>query len=133
MAFFEYTTALSCNHNDIDAEHKKLIDLVNMLHDAMKTGKGRDVIGKVLTSLIDYTATHFANEEKLMSSIGYPGLYQQKREHTELLKQANDLKAKYGKGETAISMDTMTFLQKWLTDHIMVSDKKIGEFIAKKK
>ena len=132
-SFIEFTPDLSCKHDDIDREHKKLFELVNSLHDAMKKGKGRDAVGSVLNSLIQYTETHFVNEEKLMSSVNYPGLYQQKREHADLLKQVNDLRTKFTKDQTVICMEAMTFLQRWLTEHIMVSDKKVGIFLLSKK
>ena len=132
MAFMDFTPELSCRHKDIDSEHANLIELINSLHEAMKLGKGRVVVGGILHSLLEYTAVHFANEERIMATVGYPGLYQQKHEHADLLKQVNELKTRYLKDNTAISMETMAFLQKWLTEHIMVSDAKIGVFLASK-
>lgn len=53
-------------------QHKKLVSMVNEMYQAMSQGKGNDVVGKVLNDLIAYTRTHFAAEEKLMQTNGYP-------------------------------------------------------------
>jgi hemerythrin len=32
---------------EIDTQHKKLIDMINKLYDAMKVGKSKDVMGEI--------------------------------------------------------------------------------------
>jgi len=55
MALITWNAALSVGVKEIDDQHKKLIDLVNQLNDAMHAGKGRDVLGAVLAELVKYT------------------------------------------------------------------------------
>ena len=65
MALMVWDNSFSVNVKEIDAQHQKLIALINDLHDAMKTGKAKDVLGKILSDLTDYTVYHFGNEERL--------------------------------------------------------------------
>ena len=58
---------------DIDDQHKKLVEIVNKLNDAMVAGHGREVIGPTLNELIRYTQQHFAAEERIMLSLDPPG------------------------------------------------------------
>ena len=58
----------------LDEQHKNLISLVNKLNDAMKSGRGKDVLGDILAKLVNYTKTHFAAEEQLMRMHSYPDL-----------------------------------------------------------
>jgi hypothetical protein len=45
--------SLSVGVSQFDDQHKKLIDLINRLHEAMKTGNSKDALGDFLQSLAD--------------------------------------------------------------------------------
>ncbi len=66
---------------EIDDQHKKLIGLVRQLHTAMRRGKGKDALDKILKDLIQYTGTHFAAEERLLKDNGYPEYKVRKAKH----------------------------------------------------
>lgn len=123
MAFIDWTPALSVSIPAIDQQHQKLVSLINELHDAMRLGKGRDVLGGVLGELLNYTRTHFADEEERMRARGYGELAHHKRLHDELTERVMRLKREFDSGQPVLTIDVMTFLQHWLTNHIMVSDK----------
>jgi hemerythrin len=106
--------------------------MINELHAAMASGKGKDVLGGVLTRLVDYTKFHFAAEEKLMSSNQYPGYLSQKTEHDNLTKKVSDIKARLDAGNMVVTVEVMTFLKDWLTKHIMGLDKKYSSFLNSK-
>ncbi len=120
----------SVNIRDIDAQHKKLFDLVNELFDAMRTGKGREALGGVLDELIRYTDYHFSAEERLLESISYPGFGNHKTAHELLTRKAKKLKQAFDEGNRMISMDLMNFLRDWLNVHILEEDKKYSYAVA---
>lgn len=132
MPLFQWTPDLSVNIKEIDTQHKKLIDLINLLHDSMKTGKGKDVMGKVLKELTDYTVYHFNTEEKLFEKHGYPEYLQHKRMHDDLTKQVKDIKSRFEAGQVTITVEVMSFLKDWLNNHIRQSDKKYSAFLNSK-
>ncbi len=59
MALFNWSEEYSVNVNGLDNQHKKLVDLINELHSAMKEGKSKEVLGKIIEELISYTKFHF--------------------------------------------------------------------------
>src|SRR5690349_10560035 len=69
---------------DIDDQHKKLVEIVNKLNDAMVAGHGREVIGPTLGELIRYTQRHFADEERLMARHQYEHTVEHKAQHAKL-------------------------------------------------
>ncbi|KAF0219430.1 MAG: hemerythrin family [Geobacteraceae bacterium] len=129
MALLTWNDGYSVKVKQFDDQHKKLIDLVNQLHDAMKVGKGGQIIGDVLKALIDYTGTHFAAEERLMKLHSYPDYEAHKKEHNMLVMQVLDVQKKYQEGNAPITQNIMNFLKEWLVKHIQGDDKKYGPFL----
>lgn len=128
----EWNENLSVNVKTCDEQHKKLLSILNTLHDAMFVGKGKDVLGNILTELVNYTVYHFKTEEDLFLKYGYFEFLLHKKEHDDLTKQATELKNKFDKGEMIITMEVMKFLKDWLNKHILESDKKYGPFLNSK-
>ena len=117
---------------EIDTQHRKLVDLANELADAVRAGKGKEVLGKTLAELVRYTQTHFATEEKLMDQHKYPGTADHKQLHKDLVKTVSDFKAKFDKGDAALTDEIMNFLRDWLTKHIMNIDKALARDLKQK-
>lgn len=129
MSLMTWNSGLSVNIKQVDSQHMKLVDLLNNFHDAMKSGKGQEVMGKTFSALIDYTLYHFETEEALFKEHSYPDSASHKKEHEALTKQARDLSERFSRGESVISAETMTFLKNWLNNHILGSDKKYAPFL----
>ena len=108
----------------IDAEHRKLVDLINELYAAILSGTSASVIAKVLDGLACYTFSHFAAEEGLMKRYRYPGYLQHKAEHDKLVEQVKQLQQELRAGKATVSQEVMSFLQRWLIGHILGVDKK---------
>lgn len=132
MAFFQWNDQLSVKIAQIDMQHKKLVDMVNEMFEAMQAGKGKDVLGKILAELIQYTRTHFATEERLMQTHGYQDFAAHKKEHDDLAKQVLDLESKFKAGEPVMSSSVGTFLKGWLVNHIKGTDMKYAPFLNSK-
>jgi hemerythrin len=128
MALIDWNDKLSVNIKEVDSEHKKLIGMINELHSAMGSGKGKDAMGKILTGLVEYTKTHFSYEENLMQKHSYPGYLSHKGLHDALTKQVLDLQGKFQDGKALVTVEVMNFLKDWLTNHIQNTDKKYGPF-----
>lgn len=129
MALVNWSDQLSVNIRQIDEQHKKLVSMLNELHDAMLNGKGRDVLSQILDGLAEYTVTHFATEENLMKKYNYPGYVNHKAEHDRFVEKVSEFKEKLSQGQLTLTMEVLNFLKDWLTSHIMGSDKKYGPFL----
>ena len=49
----------------MDEQHKQLVGLINALHN-QRDAKDRQFIDKVFATLVQYTANHFGDEEKIL-------------------------------------------------------------------
>ena len=132
MGLIKWNDHYSVNIGVVDEQHKKLIGLINQLYDAMRAGKGAEVLGPVLTELVEYTVYHFSAEEGLCRQYGYPGYEEHKRIHDDLTMKAKQLKTALDQGNNLISIDVMLFLSNWLNTHILEEDKRIGPFLNSK-
>ncbi|ADN02163.1 bacteriohemerythrin [Spirochaeta thermophila] len=132
MPFITWNDTMSVGVETFDTQHKKLVEMVNTLFDAMRQGKGRSVMGQVLDELISYTTYHFASEEELMQKHGYPGFVEHKKEHDSLTQQVEELREKHRRGELFITIETLDFLKAWLNNHILRTDMQYKSFFRNK-
>ena len=121
--FIEWSNELSVGIEEIDAQHKVLVDLLNQIHEAIQQRRGAEVTNQILERLGEYTRIHFAVEESLMRIMHYPEYERHKVEHDKLIAQLNSFRTKLVSGKTSISFDLAHFLKLWLTKHIMETDK----------
>jgi len=62
MAFMVWTKVISVGVTAMDDDHKKLIDIINKLHDGIVAGHKKEILAAVLDHLVDYTKFHFTNQ-----------------------------------------------------------------------
>lgn len=132
MAIMTWNESYSVNVHSIDDQHKTFFTLINDLHDAMRSGKGKEVLGSTLQALVDYTQTHFSDEERLLRLHGYPDLSKHKAVHDAFVKQTRDLQERFNSGNTMISVEVMNALKDWLIKHIQGTDKRYSDFLNNK-
>ncbi len=118
-----WTDRLSLGIETIDAQHKELVGLVNQLHRAMKRQVGEREAEAVLGKLADYTVYHFGFEEKLFEKYAYPQAGPHNKAHSELLATVARFQQDLRDGKAGLSMQLMDFLNHWLRDHIMKTDR----------
>jgi hemerythrin len=123
MALFQWRDEFSMKVPSIDAQHRKLVEMLNSLHDGMLSGTTKEKLAPLLNGLIEYTATHFAHEEEYFATYQYPDAQKHTQEHQKLVKQVLDFKEKFDSGRASINMELMVFLKDWLLKHILGSDK----------
>jgi hemerythrin len=132
MALITWNESFAVNIKKIDDQHKRLVELINILHDSMKTGKGNAVIGPILSDLLSYTAFHFATEEKLFQQYAYPENLRHKKEHDDLASKVKAFSNDFKAGKISVTIEVMHFLSDWLSSHILGSDQKYAPFLINK-
>ena len=132
-SFIEWSDKISVGIQELDEQHKQLVDLINRLFDAMTEGQDKAAVAKeIMNELIQYTIIHFAVEESLFRIFDYPDYDEHCKHHQELRLQAHEINQKVQSGERMITPELLFFLRKWITNHIMVEDKKYSPFLLKK-
>lgn len=132
---FAFTQKYVTGIEFIDSEHKKLfsiIDRANELIQAEFLHDKYDEIMGILTELREYTEKHFSHEEEYMEQIGYPKLPEQKRAHTAFIERLvnidiNELDS-IDENQQEYLVKLIDYLLSWLSNHILKSDKLIGEW-----
>jgi hemerythrin len=130
MAFFEWSDKLSVGIPAVDRDHRRIIDCVNQLHDAVIAEGDCKVLDSLLSRLIAVTEDHFLREEIIWEGARYIDLDRHKEQHADLLKTAHDFQAKFRARRVALSMDIMRALHGWVSNHILVSDRDAADTIG---
>ena len=129
MSLMKWSNDLSVNIAEIDNQHKKLVELINGLHAAMSSGKGKEALQKVFDELVAYTKSHFTLEEDLMKKHSYSEYAMHKMAHDRLTKKVLEYHENYKSGKISLSVEVYNFLKEWLTTHISGTDKKYSPFL----
>jgi len=129
MAYYTWKQEYSVGNDLMDKQHQAIIEMINKMHEAMQVGKGGIEAGNIITEMIDYSVMHFAAEEELMRSLHYSGLNSHMKEHNAFMIKAADFQKQIDSGSFSLSMDIITFLRDWLTNHILVNDKAYSRVI----
>ncbi|MGJ5814682.1 bacteriohemerythrin [Paludibaculum fermentans] len=129
--WFPWKDAYSVRVPEIDAQHKRLVELINRLQDAMLQGQGKAVIESVLNDLDEYTRTHFAFEEQLLAKHGYSRLIGHEAQHRGFIGKLTQLREEYRSGSITMSVQVMEFMKDWLTQHIMQEDQAYSAHLVK--
>jgi hemerythrin len=129
MPLINWSPAFSVNVKDMDAEHQILIDIINQLHDSMRSGKATQETGEILNRMVEYTQRHFKAEEKILLANNYPQYQRQKSEHDAFIAKTLEYKRDFQQGKLALSVQVSSFLKVWWTDHIQKEDKQYGVFL----
>lgn len=127
MPIMKWSEELSVGIGEIDNQHKRLIELINSLHDAMLAKQGKQAISGILDELAAYTVYHFQNEEKYMEKFGYPGYQVHKHEHEGFVLKVGSFQKDYNDGKLGLSIEIMNFLRDWVSNHIKGTDKKYSK------
>ncbi len=123
MPMVDWNDKYSVEIQEIDEQHKVLVELINRLYDAIAAKKDVEQMGKIMDELVDYTKTHFAVEEALMRVLQYPDYEPHKAIHDRIVAQVVDFQTKFHAGDRGMGMELLMFLKNWLFDHINKIDK----------
>ena len=132
MALLTWSEKYSVGIAKIDQQHQGLVEAINLLHSEMLQGKGKQVLDVILDKLVEYTKVHFATEEKLFATHGYPQQVDHRRQHQALTEKVLKFQADFKAGKVVISTGILEFLRDWLMTHILKEDMAYRSFLVSK-
>ena len=132
MSQFRWDSTYSVKVKRFDDDHQELFRIINQLYDGMMARRGQAVLEGVLNDLLRYSEKHFAAEEQVMRSAGYPQVLPQIEQHRRFTDTVKELMTKYQAGWIGMSVELLDFLSDWLKKHITGMDKQYGEFLNAK-
>lgn len=116
----------------IDAQHMRLVDLMNHLIDIQDQHSSDDEIIDILGAMTNYLGYHFEAEEQLMIDNGYPELESHREEHQAFVTQTAYFIATFRESGASLKSDILLFLKEWLVEHIKEIDAAFGAFLRDK-
>ena len=123
----EWDDSLLIGIEELDYEHKALIEDINRLHAELTRNTDRSVIAKCLGDVHLRMQAHFALEEHVMKEHKYAFFDEHKREHDEFLEDYMECMMKFLNGAEDSSRDPIeACLKEWVINHITTSDKKMS-------
>ncbi|NOX90816.1 MAG: hemerythrin family protein [Calditrichaeota bacterium] len=117
---------------EIDAQHKKLINIMNRLIEMRNARVDSELISETLTEMTEYASKHFETEEKYMVEYDYPDYDAHKKVHKEFKKKTAFFCVDTMSHKETIPIEILTFLKDWWINHILKSDMKYKEFFREK-
>ncbi|MBN1118866.1 MAG: hemerythrin family protein [Bacteroidales bacterium] len=124
MNFISWREDYSVKNEVIDNQHKKLFALINDLYEAFVTKSDNLGVERIINELSDYTENHFKEEEKLFAFYNYAEAEEHIKEHKIFINTIQEITEKYKENPKSFSTRITSFLQKWLINHILETDKK---------
>ena len=125
-----WSRVLSIGVEEVDEDHRKLVTIFNILNHAVTEGEPADYLAAVLEELINCTVWHFSHEERLMLKYRYDDMADHKEEHRALIASAKALQQEILEKGTRLADEHIAFLERWLTEHILTADMRLGSFLA---
>lgn len=132
VEIFPWNENFATGIESIDAQHKRLIELLNMLVGHLAYQSDAPTLNKIFDELKNYTNEHFTCEEKIWAEYfkddSWLGWH--KDAHTDFIAKVLELKAKQTQ-ETAdeVIEEIVSFLTHWLALHIIESDKRMAKVV----
>ena len=119
----------SVNVREFDEQHRQMVSLINELYASMPMEASQGIQERIIEELLEYAEAHFQNEERILREHGFPGAQEHERAHAELRKKMLELQEQHRQGRLSIPLVVSSYLQTWLTEHILATDKQYVSFL----
>lgn len=127
IPYIEWNPINSVHVEILDAQHRKLFDIVNDLIDEFEMGDPK--LLPIIRDLIDYLAVHFHEEHKVMLESNYPGFLNHSQEHQKFTAKVEEFLKKYQEDDAALGLEMIVFMKEWVFNHTTRLDIKYGEHL----
>ena len=130
---FEWSDEYLIGIEELDYEHRDLINRLNELHGELALCNEKGKIEDCLRDIQVRIVAHFALEEHFMLDNNYDNYAPHKEEHDNFLAVIADLIDKFlADPELSYGYELEGQLQHWIVNHILTSDQKLASAIKDK-
>ena len=132
IEIFPWNDNFSTHIEVIDAQHKRLVELLNVLVSHLAFQSDAPALSKIVEELKAYTVEHFATEEGIWGQYFNGDAWEQwhRDAHVSFVDKVVDLTAhQTDRPYDAVIEDIVGFLTHWLALHIIESDKRMAKVV----
>lgn len=122
MPHLIWTDLMNTGIDVIDIQHRRIIDYINMLHDA-RIASDRAVAENVIDALVDYVISHFGFEEAMLEDAGYEFIRPHKQDHQSFIGRIDCLRQRFKNGDHILD-ELQILLREWHLNHIKKDDAR---------
>lgn len=120
---------------EIDDQHMILVHTLNEASVRLANDASLDSLDRITQDLLSYALYHFETEEELMQTYGYPenggtDAAQHLEQHRAFSAKVVQVREGIKQGTPVAPEELLGFLNGWLVNHILNTDKKLGAFIV---
>jgi hemerythrin len=126
---FRWTEEYSVHISVLDEQHRRLINTVNQLDQALRSAEGSSVVDSVLAQLVNYAGEHFATEESLMQQHSYPALSIHRAQHEAFREKLTGFLQAHQAGKPCVPVSLMLYMKEWLRKHLTTSDQLYSAYL----
>jgi hemerythrin len=108
-----------------DAHHQLQGAMIDAYEASLLDGATRRLAADTLGHLVDFTAFHFAEEERFMEARAYPQLEPHRGAHGVLLAQLRALEGEAREVAPEAALEGVQRLRRWLLDHVEGPDRAL--------
>jgi hemerythrin len=124
MEKITWTDDYSVGNQDMDIQHKKIINMINALIDARNSSAQPSSLHQALYDMFRYSKGHLYDEERLLRKIAFDDLEQHVQKHEEYIEKMALLSYSASFDESETFENLIVFLKDWWEKHILVEDMK---------
>ena len=134
MAAFKWKEEYNLNIEEIDKQHKKLMEIGERAYDIAIIDDGYDRYDEIMTiidELLEYTKYHFEYEENMLKEYNYNHIHDQAEEHEIYVNKINQVASRedIDDNQRKIILEIIDFLSEWISKHIMIADRGYAVFL----
>lgn len=129
MALIEWRDEFKIGIEEVDFEHRELIELINELYGEIKMEDSTVAVMYCLEEIYAKISAHFALEEKVMRDLKYDLYEDHKEDHERLLDSIRDIMDEYMDDPTLDEEKFSDRLNDWFVQHFSTKDARLHKFL----
>ena len=133
--FFPWNEFFNIGLPEIDAQHRRLVGLINKLADAIANDTQCVDLDGVFAELLDYADYHFKTEDAMWQRYlsGSHDARDHYRSHTDFIEETMERRKNQDTADAGqpckLANEMLTYLTRWLTAHILKADRYMAYIV----
>ncbi len=128
MTLVEWNDAFNIGIDEVDFEHREMINLINESFEEAKKENSSAAVTIFLGEIFEKISAHFALEEKVMKDIRYDQYEDHKEDHERLLDAILDIMDEYTDSGALDESSFAAQLKEWFVGHFSSHDARLHHF-----
>ena len=131
MQLLQWNKELEIGIENVDSQHKQLINMINELTLAVEYNQQNSSLLPIVDRLLEYAGNHFQVESGIFAQYEFPNRVDHEAEHATFIDKVKYIRRQCELLDTPMSAKIREFLLHWFINHIKSKDMEYKRFIYK--